>query len=407
MSGRCRYSNPHPRREHLPHLPHLCTCSMRTCACVACARLCLTARDFLFQNETDGSPRKGRLLTGPKLELPSWASPARGGAAAGDGRLKMMAVRKGVGAQAAALLLTAYLLTMDMVLMLRLQTLCEDEPGGPGANASVVPAPTSPPSLHLGELLLPDTAIKGLFMDPLNQHIFMPLSRLTEVGLDMHTRWPWISPDRISVAHVLVAAVGMRFLACRESLGARQLGVLLFAVRFYLDALDGEVARATYKMKLSDPGIGSHGHIVDGLCDLAGTVFQLLGTMVLLRAHKECAGLTQAALLTAQWGGVLAVSSLGWNSAISRFHDILEPPATPDPAARLLVMRSVWLWVVAWLWRVLNPHALTAMLLGAVLVDKQWEWATWALKRTALLICVLVFLTEVELRIAQFTLSLR
>lgn len=41
---------------------------------------------------------------------------------AGDSnKLKMTAVRRGLGAQAVALLLTAYLLTMDMVLMLRLQ----------------------------------------------------------------------------------------------------------------------------------------------------------------------------------------------------------------------------------------------------------------------------------------------
>ncbi|KAE8748987.1 hypothetical protein FOCC_FOCC004154 [Frankliniella occidentalis] len=59
-------------------------------------------------------------------------------------------------------------------------------------------------------------------------------------GLDLHNSAPWLSPDRISVSHVLVSVVAMRFLACRGSLGARQVGVLLFAVRFYLDALDGE-----------------------------------------------------------------------------------------------------------------------------------------------------------------------
>ena len=40
--------------------------------------------------------------------------------------------------------------------------------------------------------------------------------------------------------------------------------------------------------------------------------------------------------------------------------------------ARVLVMQSVWLWLVAWLWRIFNPHALTAMLLGAIFVDKHW-----------------------------------
>ncbi|XP_034239477.1 ceramide phosphoethanolamine synthase isoform X2 [Thrips palmi] len=356
---------------------------------------------------------KGLLSTPNRMELP-WTTPSRVTVVAADAtKLKMTAVRRGsVGVQAAALLLTAYLLTMDMVLMLRLQTMegTEPDPVRPSNafNSSSVTVETAThPSIHWRELLIPDTAIKGLFMDPMNQHIFMPLAKLTEVGLDLHTRFLWLSPDRISVSHVLVAAVGMRFLACRSSLGARQVGVLLFAVRFYLDALDGEVARAVYKMKLSDPGIGSHGHLVDGVCDLAGVVCQLLGTLVLLRAHKECAGLAAAATLTMEWAVLIAASSLGWNSAISRFHDILEPPATPDPVARLLVMRSVWLWVVAWLWRVLNPHALTAMLLGAVFVDRQWEFASWAWKRVAVLLLVLVLLTEVELRIASITLSIR
>lgn len=353
---------------------------------------------------------KGLLSVPGRMELP-WTTPSRVAVAAGDAnKLKMTAVRRGVGAQAAALLLTAYLITMDMVLMLRLQTLGWDgqEPELARLNSTSATVETiTRSSIHWRELLLPDTAIKGIFMDPMNQHIFMPLAKLMEVGLDLHSRFAWLSPDRISVSHVLVAAVGMRFLACRSSLGVRQVGVLLFAVRFFLDALDGEVARAVYKMKLSDPGIGSHGHLVDGVCDLAGVVCQLLGTLVLLRAHKECASLAAAATLTAQWAVVIAASSLGWNSAISRFHDILEPPATPDPVARLLVMRSVWLWLVAWLWRMLNPHALTAMLLGAVFVDRQWEFASWAWKRVAVLLGALILLTEVELRIASITLSIR
>lgn len=85
--------------------------------------------------------------------------------------------------------------------------------------------------------------------------------------------------------------------------------------------------------KLSDPGIGSHGNLVDGVCDLAGVVCQLLGMLVLLRAHKECPSLAVAATIVAEWAVCVAASSMGWNAAISRFHDILEPPATPDPVS--------------------------------------------------------------------------
>ncbi|XP_052121596.1 uncharacterized protein LOC113212914 [Frankliniella occidentalis] len=196
----------------------------------------------LFQRDVGESMRKG-LLGASRLELPQWASPVHG--VAGD-KMKLSAVRCGMCAQVTALLLTAYLLTMDMVLMLRLQTLSGDDQETEARNSSsvVVGSVAPAPSIHWRDLLVPDTAIKGLFMDPMNQHIFMPLARLTELGLDLHNSAPWLSPDRISVSHVLVSVVAMRFLACRGSLGARQVGVLLFAVRFYLDALDGEVARA-------------------------------------------------------------------------------------------------------------------------------------------------------------------
>ena len=52
----------------------------------------------------------------------------------------------------------------------------------------------------------------------------------------------FISPNAMSLVGVAVAAVSARFLA-REELKYRQLGVLVFAVRDYIDALDGSIFR--------------------------------------------------------------------------------------------------------------------------------------------------------------------
>ena len=52
----------------------------------------------------------------------------------------------------------------------------------------------------------------------------------------------FISPNVMSLIGVVVAAVSAKFLS-HEELKYRQLGVLVFAVRDYIDALDGSIFR--------------------------------------------------------------------------------------------------------------------------------------------------------------------
>ena len=52
----------------------------------------------------------------------------------------------------------------------------------------------------------------------------------------------WFSPDAMSLLGVVVAAISARFMV-QEELRYRQLGVLLFSVRDYIDALDGTIYR--------------------------------------------------------------------------------------------------------------------------------------------------------------------
>ena len=71
------------------------------------------------------------------------------------------------------------------------------------------------------------------------QYLDEPLAYLTVT----YTRVSdFISPNAMSLIGVAVAAVSARFLA-REELKVRQLGVLVFAVRDYIDALDGSIYR--------------------------------------------------------------------------------------------------------------------------------------------------------------------
>lgn len=72
-------------------------------------------------------------------------------------------------------------------------------------------------------------------------------------------RTPWITPNRITMTAAVVALAGA---ACFAT-GQLRLGGLLFIVRFYIDCLDGKVARAQ--------GSSSHrGAALDLIVDVAG-----------------------------------------------------------------------------------------------------------------------------------------
>ena len=84
------------------------------------------------------------------------------------------------------------------------------------------------------------------------QYLDEPLAYLTVT----YTRVPdLISPNMMSLVGVAFAAVSAWFLASEE-LKYRQLGVLLFAVRDYIDALDGSIFRER-----------SHSHAAGQVCN--------------------------------------------------------------------------------------------------------------------------------------------
>ena len=102
----------------------------------------------------------------------------------------------------------------------------------------------------------------------------------------------FISPNAMSLIGVAVAALSARFLA-REELKYRQLGVLVFAVRDYIDALATPLGRWANKMRKSGgkisflqvPNPDSLGYVVDGLCDGIGDTFRFVAMVFLLQRY--------------------------------------------------------------------------------------------------------------------------
>lgn len=75
------------------------------------------------------------------------------------------------------------------------------------------------------------------------------------------------------------------------------------------------------------------------------------------------------------FSGQLLLSSTGWNRYIAYYQDMLETnTVTPTQFARQNdVMKSNWFFLIAWLWRLLNVHALLHLLLLSIFCDKLWE----------------------------------
>lgn len=74
-------------------------------------------------------------------------------------------------------------------------------------------------------------------------------------------------------------------LVASETLLIRQLGVLVFECRSFLDALDGTVARERMHQTQNISRFGSFGHFVDGLTDTLGVAALLMGVVCYLKVR--------------------------------------------------------------------------------------------------------------------------
>ncbi|XP_046999160.1 ceramide phosphoethanolamine synthase [Schistocerca americana] len=248
-----------------------------------------------------------------------------------------------------------------------------------------------------------DVTVKSIMLDHPNHYLFSPMATLFDKIFRIH-EIEYITPNMISVFHVLIAVASAKCVAS-DSLVTRRVGVALFLIRSMLDELDGHVARARKNIHGEGSEIGSVGFFVDGLCDALGTTALLIGCLIYLKNNPPRRGYTHLQSLIPQVmdatkevgpgfvykgkitskkvfqtlsciGAQLLLSSTAWNRYIALYQDLLERRAVSDAQAscQIQAFRSLLMWVVAWLWRIFNPHALINALLVAVFCDKLWEF---------------------------------
>lgn len=248
--------------------------------------------------------------------------------------------------------------------------------------------------------------VKAIMLDHTNQYIFAPIATIFDniVGF---SRTNWITPNMISFFHIFVAIAAGRFIAS-DSLCQRRFGVILFQIRTFLDDLDGHVARKKKHILGERSEIGTSGYYIDGLCDGLGCVALMIGVFVHLKNNPPRRGYTQLQpILPTSVGdlkmssstdsgviykvkvttkkvirkvlcfsGQLMLSSTGWNRYIALYQDMLErDDVTPIQYARQnFAFKSKWFFSIAWLWRIVNVHALLHCLLLSIFCDKLWEY---------------------------------
>jgi phosphatidylglycerophosphate synthase len=142
--------------------------------------------------------------------------------------------------------------------------------------------------------------VKNLLLDPPNFYVHNSLSAFFVRKLDLKNSYHYVSPNMISLLHVPVALIAGT-LVSRTSLMGRRLGVLLFEMRNFLDALDGAVARtrrssmeneimkdATGEKNNEDIVSSSNmGFYLDGICDALGMIFIYLACFFYLRKQSK------------------------------------------------------------------------------------------------------------------------
>lgn len=268
-----------------------------------------------------------------------------------------------------------------------------------------------------------DVTVKALMLDHTNHYLFAPMAAIFDnvVGFSRST---WVTPNMISFFHVFVAVLAAKLIAS-DNLGYRRIGVVLFQIRTFLDDLDGHVARAKKNIRGERSEIGSMGYYVDGICDALGCIALMVGIFVHLKNNPPRRGYTQLQSIipvsdskssesgviykvkvttkkvvrkVLMYSGQLLLSSTAWNRYIALYQDMLEcNDVTPTQYLRQnFIFKSNHFFCIAWMWRILNIHALLHCLLLGIFCDKLWEFLRMIQYAGYVAILVAVCITEMH-----------
>ncbi|XP_029668146.1 ceramide phosphoethanolamine synthase [Formica exsecta] len=312
------------------------------------------------------------------------------------------------------LLFSVYFVGMDLLLYFRVQ----DYDVRPCINDTQVSPYPSPILCDVNPICT--VTVKAMMLDHPNHYILSPLASLVDHLLGISRLWTWLTPNIISVSHVVVAVIGARYIT-RNSLSHRRVGAVLFQVRVWLDNLDGHVARTRLNIDGERSDFGSIGYFVDGVCDGLGCIALVVAVFLFLKRNSNRrAGYERLPIRTSStsnstvssvpfWKSPLynmlmvglhfSLTSVAWNRYISIYQDLLETDSSILPISRkdlydrqTVVFRSSSFWAIALAWKTFNFHAMMDFMLLSIFLDRVWEYVrlVWWQLPSVLLLLVLI-----------------
>ncbi|XP_050462640.1 ceramide phosphoethanolamine synthase [Cataglyphis hispanica] len=312
------------------------------------------------------------------------------------------------------LLFLVYFIGMDLLLYFRVQ----DYDVRPRVeNDTRISSYSSPILCDVNPICT--VTVKAMMLDHPNHYILSPLASLIDHLLGISRLWTWLTPNIISVSHVVVAIIGARYIT-RNSLSHRRVGAILFQVRVWLDNLDGHVARMRLNIVGERSDFGSIGYFVDGVCDGLGCIALVVAVFLFLKRNSNRrAGYERLPIRTSLtsstvssvpfWKSPLynmlmvglhfSLTSIAWNRYISVYQDLLETDSSILPINRkdlydrqTIVFRSPSFWAITLAWKTFNFHAMMDFMLLSIFLDRIWEYVrlVWWQLPSVLLLLVLI-----------------
>ena len=265
-------------------------------------------------------------------------------------------------------------------------------------------------------------SVKLRMLTHFDQYVYLPTCRWLNENLGI-SELPWMSPNLVTFMHFTIAVCCGRFFASSH-LVFRRIACIMFEVRSCLDVMDGVVYRAQHKTTTLVSGWGSMGYWIDGMADVLGSFFIILGTIYRwnicppindrpkANKYKEVkdssdiettssflspsdngkgAGDTSQSVERHSRKHVLKicflitlsviVRSRMWDYFIQSYHELLGVQRTDISSRQQLeILNFPSTWLCMWLWRFTCADQFLTFSLIAIFLDKLWAWMTFSVK---------------------------
>jgi phosphatidylserine synthase len=233
-------------------------------------------------------------------------------------------------------------------------------------------------------------SIKLIMSDPIDNYLLGPLADALGDMCNFRDNFRFISANMVSYAGVLSALIAAKLVTHQNSPIAHKLAFLFFQLRTWLDNLDGVVARSRMGITKHVSLQNTSGYVVDGVCDAIGFIAFVFGIYLYLKhshflAYRHLkpehrndthSNHRRLLLLIAMFLFQLALCSAGWNIYILKYNALLESPSSNplESAAKLAILKSNIMFIIAWFWRITNGHLMMQLLSVSVLMGKIWHF---------------------------------